>query len=266
MSIDPSSILLLKQNSAWYKPSAELEKFYTQVEKSEGDAAQKEVTLDQLRSMFDPLRYDENYLTEDINLRTTHEEIREQCNQGKELSFKIQGHESKNPYLLQQMQYYQTLQAIQAMFRLGVENDVIKENHSPKGGIALDKIDSSLPANLKMGWLLSQKYGEDSSIGIRDENTGESVSVTLRDTRSSKLHGKDMLKALTDPSKANFLVRLATKKNINDPSAAAWKLHPNSVLQVNNDYLMRGINVTIKHDNEFTDEHDFLPPREEFDF
>lgn len=266
MSTNPSSISLLNQNSAWYKPSAELEKFYIQVEKSESDAAQKEVTLDQLRSMFDPLRYDERYLTEDINLRTTHEDIREQCNQGKEFSFKIQGHESKNPYLLQQMQYYQTLQAIQAMFTLGVENGVIKEDQSPKGEITLNEIDSNLPANLKMGWLLSQKELENSYIGIRDESTGESVSVTLRDTRSSNLHGKDMLKALTDPSKANFLVRLATKKNINDTSAATWKLHPNSVLQVNDDYLMRGMDVRIRGQEDLIDNKDFLPPREEFDF
>jgi hypothetical protein len=117
-----------------------------------------------------------------------------------------------------------------------------------------------------MGWLLSQKYGEDSSIGIRDENTGESATVTLRDTRSSNLHGKEMLSALTDPDKSNFLVRLAIKKNINDRSAAAWKLHPNSVLQVNNDYLMRGIDVKIRGQDDVIDNIDFLPPTEEFDF
>jgi hypothetical protein len=112
----------LKQDIAWYKPTKHIMlPAYERIAKESKDA---ETHQDRFQSLFQPDRYTTEYVEYDLQ-----NERLQSISQAKNgLTTKSYGYEhSDNGYFAMQHEFYNTLRALQSMFRIGVENRVIQE-------------------------------------------------------------------------------------------------------------------------------------------
>ena len=234
----------LQQGAAWFQPTTEIQNVYDRVIQQK-DPEAMEANRNALQGLFDPEQYPLEYVEDDLK-RDQLNRIRS-CMEKGGISATVFGEEINNQNFWYQYEFIQTLRAVQKIFTLGVAKGKISEDQTTQKGIALNDIDESLAKNLKLGWALAKESGEDSYIGLKNEDNGDSVSIALKDLRPPDEQGKDMLQALTNTSKSNFLLRQVLKKNLNDTNDNQFKMDHSGAIYFNGEVQYRAIAESSAH-------------------
>ncbi len=234
----------LQQGAAWFQPSVEFEAVHQRILKQKPDEV-SEQNRQLIQKTLSPEHYPLDYIEDDLS-RDKLNRIRSCMEQGG-VNATVFDEKINNQNFWYQYEIIQTLRAVQKIFTLGVAKGKISEDQTTQKGIALNDIDESLAKNLKLGWALAKESGEDSYIGLKNEDNGDSVSIALKDLRPPDEQGKDMLQALTNTSKSNFLLRQVLKKNLNDTNDNQFKMDHSGAIYFNGEVQYRAIAESSAH-------------------